>query len=93
MLYGFPGGAMIKNLPAKAGDRSSVPELGRFPGEVNNNTLQCFPREIPWREETGGLQSMGSQRVRHNWVRAHTHTHTHKHTHTHHTICCTKLYE
>ena len=22
--------------------------------------------EIPWREESGGLQSMGSQRVRHN---------------------------
>ena len=22
---------------------------------------------IPWREEPGGLQSMGSQRVRHNW--------------------------
>ena len=23
---------------------------------------------IPWTEETGGLQSMGSQRVRHKWV-------------------------
>ena len=23
---------------------------------------------IPWREEPGGLQSMGSQRVRHNWA-------------------------
>ena len=23
---------------------------------------------IPWTEEPGGLQSMGSQRVRHNWV-------------------------
>ena len=23
---------------------------------------------IPWTEELGGLQSMGSQRVRHNWV-------------------------
>ena len=27
--------------------------------------------EIPWIEEPGGLQSMGSQRVRHD--RAHTH--------------------
>ena len=26
------------------------------------------PRESPWMEEPGGLQSMGSQRVRHNWV-------------------------
>ena len=23
---------------------------------------------IPWTEETGGLQSMGSQRVGHDWV-------------------------
>ena len=25
-------------------------------------------RRIPWTEESGGLQSMGSQRVRHDWV-------------------------
>ena len=30
---------------------------------------------IPWIEEPGGLQSMGSQRVRHNWA-TNTHTHT-----------------
>ena len=30
--------------------------------------------KIPWVEEPGGLQSMGSQGVRHDWVRAHTHT-------------------
>ena len=24
--------------------------------------------EVPWTEEHGGLQSMGSQRVRHDWV-------------------------
>ena len=29
--------------------------------------------EIPWREESGGLQPIGSQRVRHNWM---TPTHT-----------------
>ena len=28
---------------------------------------------IPWTEEPGGLQSMGSQRVRHDWVTEHTH--------------------
>ena len=33
---------------------------------------------IPWTQEPGGLQSMGSQRVRHDWV---TNTHTHTHTH------------
>ena len=31
---------------------------------------------IPWTEEPGGLQSMGWQRVRHDWVTNHTHTHT-----------------
>ena len=30
---------------------------------------------IPWTEELGGLQSMGSQRVRHDWA-SNTHTHT-----------------
>ena len=32
--------------------------------------------KIPWTEEPGGLQSMGSQRVRHDWVTTHTHTYT-----------------
>ena len=36
---------------------------------------------IPWTEEPGGLQSIRSQRVRHNWIDS-THTHTHTHTHT-----------
>ena len=27
-----------------------------------------FAWEIPWREEPGGLQSMGLQRVRHDWA-------------------------
>ena len=30
--------------------------------------------EIPWTEETGGLQSTGLQRVGHDWVTEHTHT-------------------
>ena len=37
---GFPGGLEVKNLPAKAGDATLIPELGRSPGEGNNNTLQ-----------------------------------------------------
>ena len=35
--------------------------------------------KIPWTEEPGRLQSMGLQRVGHNWA---THTHI-PHTHTH----------
>ena len=38
---------------------------------------------IPWTEEPGGPQSIGSRRVGHNWSNlAHTHTHTHTHRYT-----------
>ena len=38
-----------------------------YPGEGNGNPLQYLAWEIPWREEPGRLQSMGSQEsVRHN---------------------------
>ena len=42
-------------------------------------------QEVPWKEEPGGLQSTGLQRVRPDW--AHTHTHTHTHTPGPHSIC------
>ena len=40
---GFPGGTVIKNLPANAGDTSSPDSIsgsGRSPGEGNDNPLQ-----------------------------------------------------
>ena len=40
---GFPGGAVVKNLPANAADAGnvrSIPELGRSPGVGNGNPLQ-----------------------------------------------------
>ena len=48
--------------------------------------------KIPWTEGPGGLQSMGLQRVGHDWsdwARVHTHTHTHTHTCTDLTIIVT----
>ena len=36
----FPGGSVVKNLPANAGDVSLIPGLGRSPGEGNGNPLQ-----------------------------------------------------
>ena len=42
-FWGFPGGSVVKNSPAKAGeagDEVSIFELGRSPGEGNGNTLQ-----------------------------------------------------
>ena len=37
---GYPGGSMIKNLPANAGDLGSVPGSGRTPGGGHGNPLQ-----------------------------------------------------
>ena len=36
----FPGGSMVKNPPASAGDTGSIPGLGRSPGGDNGNPLQ-----------------------------------------------------
>ena len=56
---------VVKNLPANAGDireAGSVPGLERSPGEGPGNPLQY----VPWTEEPGRLQSIGSQRIGHN---------------------------
>ena len=37
---GLPGGSVVRNLPASAGDVGSIPGLGRSPGEGNSNPLQ-----------------------------------------------------
>ena len=37
---GFPGGSVIKNPPANAGDMGLTPGLGRSPGEGNGYPLQ-----------------------------------------------------
>ena len=58
---GFPGGSVVKNSPADAGDKGSVPDPGRFPREENGNPLSILVWEILWTEEPGGLQSMRLQ--------------------------------
>ena len=37
---GFPGGSVVKNPSASAGDTGSIPGLGRSPGRGNGNPLQ-----------------------------------------------------
>ena len=49
------------------------PWSGQSPGGRNGNPLVIFALKNPWTEETGGLQSMGSQRVGHDWVTEHIH--------------------
>ena len=60
----------VKNPPANAGDvrdTGLIPGLGRLPGGGHSNPFQCLAWRIPWTEVPGGLQSIGSHRVGHNW--------------------------
>ena len=41
------------------------PWVEKIPGVGNGNPLQYSCLKIPWTEEPGGLQSVGSQRVGH----------------------------
>ena len=98
---GLPGSSAGKESTYNAGDPSSIPGLGRSPGEGISHSFQyswaslvaqavqnlpgsgpwagkipwrkawqltpvSLPGESPWTEEPGRLQSMGSQRVRHD---------------------------
>ena len=65
---------VVKNLPANAGDvRDVMSEMWVwFPGGGMATHSSVLAWRIPWTEEPGGLQSMGTPRVRHDW--AHTHT-------------------
>ena len=65
---GFPGGSEGKASACNAGDLGSIPGSGRSPGEGNASHSSILAWEIPWTEEPDGLQSMGSQRVGHDWV-------------------------
>ena len=59
---GFPGGSVVKNTPANAGDTSSIPGWEN-PLDRGMATLSSIPAwKIPWTEEPGGLQSIGSQK-------------------------------
>ena len=59
--WGFPG---------------SLPGLGRSPREGNGNPSSILAWEIPWTEESGSLQSMGSQELDMIWGLNHYQYHT-----------------
>ena len=79
IVLGFPGGSVIKTLPANVWDTKdtvSIPEPGRSPGGGKWQPTPIFlPEKFHGGEEPGGLQSMGSQRVGHDWA------------HTQHSLC------
>ena len=67
-LRGSLGGSEDKVSACNAGDLGSIPGSGRSPGEGNGNPLQYSCLENPMDRGSGGLQSTGSQRVRHDWA-------------------------
>ena len=81
-MWDFSGGLVVKTLPASAGDAGDVgltPGSGRSLEEEMATHSSIFAWTDPdkdlilWTKEPGGLQSMGSQRFRHDWVAAHAH--------------------
>ena len=60
---------MIKNLPAA--QETCVQSLGQEDplekGMATHSSILAW--RIPWTENSGGLQAMGSQRVGHDWMR------------------------
>ena len=72
MILGFPGSAVVRNLPASVGNADSIPGSGRFPVEGNGYPLQYSCLEKPmdigaWRAADHGVVK--------EWDKAdHTHT-------------------
>ena len=58
----FPGGSVVKNMPVM--QETQVQSLG-WEDSLEKETAtysSILAWEIPWTEEPGGLQSMGSQK-------------------------------
>ena len=65
---GFPDGSDSKEFASNSGDVDLVPSWADplEKGMATNSSILAW--RIPWTEEPGGLQTMGSQRVRHDLV-------------------------
>ena len=104
-VFGPLGGAVVKDLPADAGDaRDSglIPGWGRFPGKGNGNSLQeyysCLGNPIDggaWWATVHGITKSWTKlsTCLHTHARARAQTHTHTHTHTHAACLNRKIYE
>ena len=60
MQWGFPGGCLVKNPPANAGDEGSIPRSGRCPKRGNSNVFQysCLENSMDrqaWRATVHGV--------------------------------------
>ena len=66
MRRGFPGGSVVKNLPANAGDLGLIPWSGRSLEKEMTTHSSVLAWRIPGKGEPGGLPFMGSHRVGHD---------------------------
>ena len=63
---GFPGGSVVKNLSAMQETQiQSLAQEDPMKKEMATHS-SILAWKIPWTEEPGGLQAMGSRRVGHN---------------------------
>ena len=70
LIMGFSGGSTVENLPTVQETQQEMP-VQSLGGEdslekemATHSSILVW--EIPWTEEPSGLQSMGSQKVRHD---------------------------
>ena len=61
--WGFPGDSAVKNPFVNVGDTGDNAVLPLEKEIATSSSILAW--KIPWTGEPGGLQSMGSQRVRH----------------------------
>ena len=63
---GFPGGSVVKNPPAKQDTWVWSPGREDALEKEMATHASILAWEIPWTEESGRLQFMGSQKSQHN---------------------------
>ena len=70
-IVGFPGGSVVKNSPANAGDIGSIPGLGKSPGGEKSNPLQYSCPENPINRGAWKATVHEVTRVRHDLATEH----------------------
>ena len=70
VIFSLPGGSVVKNLPDNIGNVSSIPGLGRYPGEGNGNLLQYFCLENSMDRKSLAGDTAEHARMKHKYRRA-----------------------
>ena len=63
---GLPGGSVVKNPPANAGDMGLIPGSGRSPGEEMVTCCSLLPEKFHEQRSLVGYSPLGHKRLRHN---------------------------